>query len=58
MGGEDCAGNAGAVTLVHIDRVDTGSEVPDSEGGVFGAGHDEGLRRVYRRVCYLLVVSW
>ena len=43
MGGEDCAGHASTVTLVHIDRVDAGSEVPDSEGGVFGAGHDEGL---------------
>ena len=43
MVGEDGAGDTSTVSLVDVDGVDAGSEVPDSEGGVFGAGDDQGL---------------
>ena len=57
MVGKDGAGDTSTVSLVDVDGVDAGSEVPDSEGGVFGAGDDQGLGGVDRGVCYLLVVS-
>jgi hypothetical protein len=47
VGGEDSAGDTGAVTLVHVNRVDVSPEVPHSEGGVFGAGYYESLRGVH-----------
>ena len=54
--GKDGTCNGGGVTLVHIDGVDGGPEVPHSEGRVSGTSDDERLGGVHRGICNLLVV--